>query len=154
MEKFLQFCFLLFLSFPTAALDNGHAKYVGGTVPGITAGVVGRLDTISETALTFVYAGSKVTIPYASIQSFEYKQEVARHLGVLPAIAVGLIKARQHHHFFRITYRDSDSEMTQVVMLQVPKHTPRVLGAILHARTPVAGKNDPSIRSGCGCTSY
>src|SRR5437879_12460139 len=37
----------------------------------------------------------KLEILFAKIDSFEYSQEVARHLGVLPAIAVGLIRDRK-----------------------------------------------------------
>jgi hypothetical protein len=160
MNRFLPFCFLFLLSLPAAALDDTHAKYLGGTVPGITVGAVGRLDTTSETALTVVYAGNKIAIPYASIQSYEYSSPVARHLGILPVIVIGLIKARQHHHFFRISYRDRGrdqnrdpgNEITQVLVLEVSKHTPRVLEAILQARAPAASKSRyPSIPGGCGC---
>ena len=86
VKGFLPFCFFLLLSLSAAALDDGHAKYVGGTVPGLTAGTIVRLDTTSETSLTFQHAGNKVEIPYASIQSYEYSKEVARHLGVLPTL--------------------------------------------------------------------
>jgi hypothetical protein len=41
MKRFPQFCFLLLLSLSAFALDQGHARYIGGTVPGVTAGVVG-----------------------------------------------------------------------------------------------------------------
>ena len=47
-EGFFQICFLLLLSVSASALQLGYAKYVGGTVPGVTAGVIGRLDTTSE----------------------------------------------------------------------------------------------------------
>ena len=35
----------------------------------MTVGNVGRLDTTSETSLIFLYAGTKLAIPYASIES-------------------------------------------------------------------------------------
>ena len=140
MKGFLQFCFLLILSLSAAALEDGHAKYVGGTLPSVTAGVVGRLDTTSETSLIFQHAGNKLAIPYASIESYEYSKEVARHLGVLPAIAVGLVKMRRHRHFFRISYRSQGSPATQVALFEVPKHMPRTLQAILQTRAPGAGR--------------
>jgi len=155
LKRFLQFCLFLLLSVSASALEDGHAKYVGGTVPGVTAGTVGRLETTSEMSLTFEYAGHKVEIPYASIESHEYSKEVARHLGVLPTIAVGLIKVRQHRHFFRISYRIPGAAAAQVVILEVPKHTPRALQAILETRAP--GTNKPAHSSGdshgCGCPS-
>jgi len=153
LKGFLPFCFFLLVSLSAFALDDGHAKYVGGTVPGVTAGTVGRLDTTSETSLTFQHAGNLVEIPYASIQSFEYSKEVARHLGVLPTIAIGLIKVRQHRHFFRISYRAPGAAAAQVVIFEVPKHTPRTLQAILQTRAPNTSNpphtsNNPN---GCGC---
>jgi hypothetical protein len=136
LKKSLQICFVLLLSFSAAALDDTHVRYVGGTVPGVTAGVVGRLDTTSESSLTFEQAGNKVSVPYASIESYEYSKDVSRHLGVLPAIAVGLMKMRRHSHFFRITYRDTTSTVQQIVVFEVPKHMPPTLQAILEARAP------------------
>jgi len=53
MKGFFAFCFL-FLSMSVAALEDGYAKYVGGTVPAMTVGNVGRLDTTSETSLIFL----------------------------------------------------------------------------------------------------
>jgi hypothetical protein len=136
MKIFLQLGFVLFLSFSAAALDDGHVRYLGGTAPGVAAGAVGRLDTTSETCLTFEQAGNKVSIPYTSIDSYEYSKEVTRHLGVLPAVAVALMKMRRHSHFFRITYRDPGSTVQQIVVFEVPKHMPPTLQAILEARAP------------------
>jgi hypothetical protein len=141
MKGFLQVCFVLLVSLSAAALEDGHAKYVGGTLPSATAGVVGRLDTTSEMSLVFLRAGNKVEIPYASIESYEYSKEVARHLGVLPMIAIGLVKMRQHRHFFRITYRAPGSAVPQVAIFEVPKHMPRTLRAVLDARAPHTDKS-------------
>ena len=141
MKGFLPFCLFLLLSLSAAAVDDGHAKYVGGTVPGVTAGTIVRLETTSETSLTFQHAGNKVEIPYASIQSYEYSKEVARHLGVLPTIVVGLIKVRQHRHFFRISYRPEGAAAAQVVIFEVPKHMPRTLRAVLDTRAPHTEKS-------------
>jgi hypothetical protein len=136
MKRFPQFCFLLLLSLSAFALDEGHVRYVGGTVPSVTAGVIGRLDTTSATALTFEHAGNKVEIPYASIESYEYSKDVTRHLGVLPAIAVGLVKMRRHSHYFSISYRTEPGGPAQIVVLEVPKDMPRTLRAILNTRAP------------------
>jgi hypothetical protein len=136
MKRFPQFCLFLFLSMSAFSLDEGHARYVGGTVPGVTAGVVGRLDTTSDTALIFLQAGNKLAIPYASIESYEYSKDVTRHLGVLPAIAVGLVKMRRHSHYFSISYRTESGGPAQIVVLEVPKDMPRTLQAILQTRAP------------------
>jgi hypothetical protein len=138
MKGFPQFCLFLLFSLSAFALDEGHARYVGGTVPGLTVGVTGRLDTTPTTSLTFEYAGSKIEIPYASIESYRYSTDVTRHLGVLPAIAVGLVKMRRHSHFFSISYRTESGGPAQIVVLEVPKDMPRTLQAILRTRAPQA----------------
>lgn len=135
MKRFAAFCLLLAISMPAAAVEDGEVMYVGGTAPALKEGVIGRLNTTSQTALEFESAGNTLAIPYAKMESFEYSQQVARHLGVLPAIAVGLVKKRQRRHFFRISYRD-DNSVSQVAVFEVPKQMPRSLLAILQARAP------------------
>ena len=140
MKRLPQFCLFLLLSLSAFALDEGHARYVGGTAQGVTAGVIGRLDTTSTTSLIFERAGNQVEIPYASIESYEYSKDVTRHLGVLPAIAVGLVKMRRHSHYFSISYRTETGGPAQIVVLEVPKDMPRTLRAILDTRAPGTGK--------------
>ena len=139
MKKLLTFCLLLALALPTAAVEDGQVMYIGGTAPSLHEGAIGRFDTTSQTSLTFEYSGTKLLIPYADIQSFEYSKEVTRHLGVMPAIAIGMIKMRRHRHYFRISYGASEN-VSQVVVFEVPKQTPRTLQAVLEARAPQAHK--------------
>jgi hypothetical protein len=139
MKKLITFCLLLTLALPMAAVEDDQVMYAGGTAPALRAGVVGRLDTTSEKSLTFDYSGAKLLIPYADIQSFEYSTEVTRHLGVMPAIAVGLVKMRRHRHYFRISYRGADV-VSQVAVFEVPKQMPRTLRAVLQARAPQSCK--------------
>jgi hypothetical protein len=135
MKNFVAFCLLLSLTLPALAVEDGQVMYVGGTAPGLNASIIGRLDTTSDTSLIFESSGSKLAIPYDAIQSFGYLKEVTRHLGVLPAIGVGLVRMRRHRHFFRITYRDSGN-VAQVAIFEVPKQMPRTLQAVLQARSP------------------
>lgn len=118
--------------------------YVGGSAPGLVAGTLGNLDMTSETVLIFQSAAGKIEIPYAAIQSFEYSSEVSHHLGVMPAIAVGLLKMRQRRHFFRVSYRDQ-RDIAQVVIFEVPKGMPRTLKAVLQDRS----HNNPAAKSPC-----
>ncbi len=83
---------------------------------------------------------------YQNIRNFHYYTEVAHHLGVAPAIAVGLVKRRERKHFFTISYMDS-SEVAQVMILEVPKNDPPVLLAILRTRAPQVCK---VVASSCG----
>jgi hypothetical protein len=135
VKEFAAFCLLLVITFPAGALEDGQVMYTGGTVPTLQAGVLGRFDTTSQTALSFEYGGNKLAILYAKIDSFEYSQQVARHLGVLPAIAVGLVKKRQRKHFFQIRYHD-EGNLSQVAVFEVPKQMPPTLLATLQTRAP------------------
>lgn len=139
MKKLAAICLLLVIAVPAGAVEDGQVMYTGGTVPALQAGVLGRLDTTSESALSFEYAGSKLAIPYARIDSYKYYEQVARHLGVLPAIAVGLVKRRQQRHFFQIGYRD-ESNLSQVAVFEVSKQMPQTLLAVLLARAPQGRK--------------
>jgi hypothetical protein len=149
VRKLVAIVFLLLLSLPSDAVDGQGVRYVGGTAPKLQSGTIGSLDTTSEASLIFKSAGNKVDIPYSSIQSFQYQEEVARHLGLLPAIVVALFKVRQHRHFFVISYHDESGsdghsvdqvkatqKATQVVIFEVPKDMPRTLRSVLEARAP------------------
>lgn len=125
----------LLCSISALAVEDGQVRYVGGTAPGLSADSIGQLDTSSATALAFRYPGGDLVIPYAAMQSYQYTQEVAHHLGVAPAIAVGLVRKRQRCHFVRISYHDPDN-VAQVIVLEVPKHMPATLLAVLQTRAP------------------
>jgi hypothetical protein len=147
MKSLLACCLLLVMTLPLAAIEDGQVLYEGGTVPDIKAGSIGRLDTTSETSLTFEHGAGKLVIPFAAIEAFQYAPEVKRHLGVLPAIAVGLLKARERRHFFRISYRDGNN-FSQVAIFEVPKQMPPTLQAVLQARAPRACKVDSLCANG------
>lgn len=155
MKKLAAFCLLFVLSLPASAVEDDQVMYAGGTVSSLQAGVLGRLNYTSETTLSFEYAGNKLLIPYAKIDSFEYSQQVARHLGVLPAMAVGLLRKRQRRHFFQISYRD-ESNRSQVAVFEVSKRMPQTLLAVLQLRSPQGCKPAhvarPDLRSGCANT--
>ncbi len=136
MRKFFLLCCIAFFALPGLAVDSNQVKYVGGTVPGMKVGVTGELQ-MSGTTLTFESPGHRVAIPYSSIESFDHSTEVARHLGVLPAIVVALLRARQRRHFIGISYRDQASDsLPQVVVLEIPKGMTRTLQRVLETRTP------------------
>lgn len=120
---------------PAFAVEGSEVAYMGGTVPQLKEGVVGKFDLTSGAGVLFVYSGGSLEIPYGSIESYEHTQEVAVHLGVAPAIAVGLVKRRRRNHFVRITFKDGDG-VHQVVVFEIPKTMPAVLMPTLAARAP------------------
>jgi hypothetical protein len=128
-------CLLLVMVLPAVAVEDGTVMYVGGTATTLKEGALGKLDAASPEELAFESSGSKLQIPFAKIDLFEYSQRVAHHLGVLPAIGVGLLKKRQRKHFVRIAFHD-ENNAPQVAIFEVPKKMPRTLLAILQLRAP------------------
>ena len=143
----LSLCLFASMSMRSSAVETGQVMYVGGTVVALNAGVSGKLDASSPTALRFDSSAGKLAIPFERIDSYEYSQQVAHHLGVLPAIAVGLVKKRQRRHFFRISWHDENSTQ-QVAIFEVSKEMPRTLLAILQARAPQGCKPGPTAKCG------
>src|ERR1700687_92057 len=92
MNRIIALVLPFVMSLSASALTDGQVMYAGGTVRGVGVNTVGRLDIASDTSLTFEPAGSRLTIPHSAIEAFVYSKEVTRHLGVLPAIGIGLIK--------------------------------------------------------------
>lgn len=135
MKNVIPISLLLFSTLLAHAVEGNQVEYVGGTVQTLTPGVVGNLNVSSDTILVFQYSSGSLAIPYAAIQSYDYSQEVTHHLGVAPAIAVGLVKKRQRRHYFRVSYRD-ETNASQVIVLEVPKQMPRMLLAVLQTRSP------------------
>lgn len=122
---------------PLAFASGDDVLYAGGTVPQLKIGDSGRLDFSLSTRLQFVSSRGTLEVPYCGIESFEHTKEVAVHLGVAPAIAVGLVAARKRNHFVRITYLDCN-QVAQVVVFQVPQNMPAFLIPALEARAPQA----------------
>ena len=143
MKKYFLLWSLLLLSLRAMALSGQHVQYIGDAVPGIKNGAIGKLDTTSDSSLIFECQGSKLSVPYANIESFQHSREVARHLGVLPVIVVALFKPRQQRHFFRIAYRDRNSTdpVMHVIVLEVPKRMSCTLEAVLDVRGPQRGRS-------------
>ncbi len=149
MKRIFAVCLLIVIltPLPMHAVEGDQVMYVGGTVGVLNKGVLGKLDTASQTALNFESSQGNLVIPFQAIDSYEYSQQVARHLGVLPAIAVGLVKRRQRRHFFRITYHD-ESKTPQVAIFEVSKQTPHTLLAVLQGRAPQGCR--PQASGKCG----
>lgn len=118
------------------AMSADDVVYVNGTASNVSANTAGKFDLTRPDSLTFEHSGKTFAIPYSSIESFDYSRPVTRHLGVLPAIAVGLLKQRQHRHIIRIAYKDNSS--SQVAIFEVSKQMPATLLAVLTSRVPKA----------------
>jgi hypothetical protein len=127
----------MLLGVPAVALDGPEAHYLGGTAPGVKEGSTGTLDTTLATALEFHAVGAGFSIPYTGVKVYKYKEENRFRLGVLPAIAVGMLKARSKRHLVTISWKDA-SGVSQVVTPS--KDDALGLMALLRARSTQACK--------------
>lgn len=133
------FALALAMSLPVVAQSDQAVTYIGGTVPNLKSETEGHLDLSEPASLAFAYPSGKLTIDFPAIESYEYSRQVVHHLGVLPAIAVGLVKARKQSHLLRITYRDVNNT-TQIAVFRIPKQMPRTLLPVFEARVPQAAR--------------
>jgi phosphatidylglycerophosphate synthase len=136
------------------AIEPGQAMYTGGTAA-IAQDNMGVLDFASPKALVFRYKKpdgmpGELDVDYTKLNSFEYRNEVTHHLGVLPAIAVGLVAARQRRYFFSISYTD-ETGAAQVAIFEVAKRDQPAVMAVLHARSPTACRLAPGMYGEFNC---
>ncbi len=119
---------------PALAVDGSEVRLRSSTVPGAVAGAIGQLDTSLPDSIVFRVGGNPdITMPYAQITEFSYHTEVVHHLGVLGAIAVGLVKKRQRQHFITISYRDN-RDTIQVTAFEISKAMPDVAVSLLRSK--------------------
>ena len=119
------------------ALDHNQAVYIGGSAA-VGSDTPGALDTTSPTTLFFRYrnpdgTAGQIGIDYAAIRNAYMANEATHHLGVAPAIAVGLLAARRHRHFVTITWADP-ADIAQVAEIEVSGQDQTSLMAVLRAR--------------------
>ena len=126
-------CVVLFLSICCMAVEQGQVRYLGGTLDNSKVGAVGRLDLSAPRSITYESGKSHFTIPYDLIVSYQYNEEVTHHLGVLPSIAVGLLKHRQHRHVFTISYLN-DQGSKEIAVFEVSKQAAVGVRAVLDAK--------------------
>ena len=124
---------VVLLSACCMAVEQGQVRYLGGTFDNSKVGAIGRLDMSSPGSITFETGTSHCAILYERIVNYHYGEQVAHQLGVLPSIAVGLLKRRQHRHVFTIVYLN-DQLTKQIGVFEVPKRAPGSIKAVLDAK--------------------
>jgi len=126
---------------PVHALVNGsHAEIRGGTLKTIPPGTEATIDLGTGPALILHLApppGSpspqQLRIPYERVKQIRYEVPVARHLGVLPAMAAGLVRKRERKHILTLTFLDGE-DIPQVLELEISKSEPPSLLTTTRAR--------------------
>ena len=122
------------------ATDGMDMTYVSGTVEGMQRGVKGDVETEDAANLVINANGRRVAIPYGKLRSFHCRQEVRYHLGVLPAIAVGLLKARSRVYTVILEW-DVDGQEPEVATLELSHRDQESLKDVLRARAHQACGN-------------
>lgn len=128
------------------AQDRKDVAYVSGTVKGVSEGAVGELKTGSGEALKFHFNSGQFAIPYTQIKSYQCREETKFHLGVLPAIAVALVKKRTKVHFVTIVW-NNEQEIAEVAKLELSKNGSEALMDLLRARVPKRTKQNQASSS-------
>jgi hypothetical protein len=137
MRRIVVIVLLLIVATDAFGVTGSEVAYVGGSISALKPGDIGTFDFSPATELGFVSNGTRFSIAYDKIKKIEYHKEVAFHLGVAPAIVVGLIKKRERKHFFTITYTD-EAGVRQAAVFEVAKDAPRSLLAVFAARAAQA----------------
>jgi len=117
------------------AADGLEVTYLNGTVKAITENAQATLETTSAEALQLQAGQSRVPIPYKEVTTYEYREENRFRLGVLPTIAVTLLKARSKRHFVTIGWKD-ESGSAQTATFETTKDRAEGLIKVLDARAP------------------
>lgn len=123
----------------TAALGDQslNITYLRGSVATVKEGTAGTIDKISPTAVVFRSGSDQFQIPFARITSFRYHEESQLHVGVLPAIAVGLFRAWPKRHLITITWT-GESAVPEVATLEASKSVVDGILELMRARAPEA----------------
>ena len=137
MRRTVVIVLVLLLATTAFGVSGSEVMYVGGSVSAFTPGDIGAFEISSVNELRFVSNGKRLSVAYDKIKQIEYREEVAVHLGVAPAIVVSLIKRRERKHLITLTYADETGER-QAAVFEVSKSAPSSLLPILAARAPQA----------------
>lgn len=121
--------------------------YAGGTLPAPAPGAEVSVDLSSPDALVLHTQAETVRVPWSAITRWGCFRQNKHRLGVLPAIAAGMVAARIHDHFFNLAWTDADGH-TQAILLQIPPDLPKTIHVVLEAHAPNTVERNPSIEGG------
>ena len=131
-----------------ALVEGDQVLYMAGTMSTVAPGTMGKIDLSSATTMRFVGGNGAIEIPYKNVTKYSVDSEVAHHIGVLPAIAVGLLKARHRQHFLHIAFTDEKGTV-QTLEFEISKQMPRMISDLLQARVPPPPKTECTTHSRC-----
>lgn len=145
-KKMMAMTFLLICGAGVMQAEEVDVTYVSGTIQSVSAEATSKLDTTSASALELRAGASHVTIPYTAVTTYEYHEENRFRLGVLPAIAVGALKARMKRHLITITWMD-EAKVVQTATFDASRDGAAGIVKVLEARCPEATIKGWTMRS-------
>ncbi len=116
------------------ALDSKKAAYIGGTVPGLSEGTEGVLNTKLEDKLTFTTKTQTLEIPYTQIESLEYGQKAGRRVAVAVLVSPLALFSKKRKHYLTIEYKDAAGK-SQAGVFELGKEIVRTTLTIVETRS-------------------
>ncbi|MBK9165882.1 MAG: hypothetical protein IPM24_00275 [Bryobacterales bacterium] len=114
--------------------SGGRAHYVGGTAADLPGKTEGNLIVTDEQVLHFRHGRGSVRIPFRSINTLEYGQQVSRRVAEAILVSPLMLLVKKRRHYLTVGYVDSGGQQ-QALVFQVNKNAVRVVLAGLEART-------------------
>jgi hypothetical protein len=124
----------LVLSVPAAAEQGFKVQCAGGTLAGLSARTMNRLDLTDTADLVFFCGKAEFRAPYSRIETVEYGQLVSRRYAAAVLISPILLLSKERRHYVTLGFLDGRGDR-QAVVFRVDKSDIRPLLAALEART-------------------
>ena len=145
---------ILLLAIPvlaTAGQPGVRAQFIGGTLAGVKAKAVARLDLTGSDTLHFQSGPTELRIDYMRVNTLEYGQNVSRRYAAAILISPLLLLSKSRRHYVTLGYVD-DAGNQQALVFRVDKGDIRTVLASLEARTGrrVEYQDDEARKSGKG----
>jgi hypothetical protein len=140
------------LTLSAFAADSGvKTELIGGTLPGVVAKSIARLDYSGADAMVFHCTSSDIRVVYQKVNTLEYGQTVSRRYAAAVLISPLLLLSKARKHFVTVGYVDAEGQQ-QVLVFRVEKGDIRSVLVGLEARTGrrVEYQDDEARKAGKG----
>jgi hypothetical protein len=126
-------------------------EFVGGTLSGVAAKSIARLDYSGADEMVFHCAGGDIHVSYRKVNTLEYGQTVSRRYAAAALVSPLLLLSKSRKHFVTVGYVDAEGQR-QVVVFRVEKGDIRSVLVGLEARTGrrVEYQDDEARKAGKG----
>jgi len=117
-----------------AAEPGFKVQCAGGTLAGLSAKTISRLDLTGTADLVFFCGKTEFRTPYNKVESVEYGQNVSRRYAAAVLISPILLLSKERRHYVTVGFVDGKGDR-QAVVFRVDKNDIRPVLAGLEART-------------------